>query len=198
VTVVRGPDRRTLIVAGVWVACACLVVVALWVLSGFATTHQPTASTRKVVATVRTAMPCQDASGNALGPESVTFTLDGLVRQAKVDACGHQPGDPVDVLAPASFTQDTVLALAGAQPGDASGLSHRVAFLLLVVATSVGGASGYLIFRGRRATPAGAKADTAPEATPTTAPPTDETGTNWFIDSSAGLPFDLGERARRS
>jgi hypothetical protein len=187
----QRPNRRNLTVAGAWIVCAGLLVVALWVLSGYTVKHDSaTAGTQRVTATVRGGQPCA-ATGRAL-PEDVTFTFDGINRDAEVDACGNQQGDLVDVLVPTVFTPNTVLALADAPPGDASGLSHRVSFLLLVIATAVGGASGYLIFRGRRvARPKPAPAPAAAGVTPL------NSGRNWFADST-GVPADLSEPANRS
>jgi len=146
VTVVQGPARRRLILAAVGLGCVAVVVIALWILSGYAGDHSSaTSGDTRVRATVRTAASCQGTDNN----DSISFAVDGVRHLAKLDGCGHQPGEVMDVLVPASFNGDTVLETADAAPGDSSGLSHRVAFLLLVLATAVGGACGYQIFRIR-------------------------------------------------
>jgi hypothetical protein len=140
------PGRRRLALAIVGLACTGVVVFALWRLAGFAGTHSSaTSADRHVTATVRGGGSCQGADTQ----DTVSFTLDGQVHQAKLDGCGHQAGETLEVLVPASFDGNTVLAQADAAPGDSAGLSHRVAFLLLV-ATAVGGACGYGLFRTRR------------------------------------------------
>lgn len=145
-TPAQGPARRRLILAAVGLACVAIVVVALWILSGYAGSHQSAMSGyTQVTATVRTSASCQGNDTN----DTISFRVDGAAHLAKLDGCGHQPGDTMDVLVPASFTGSTVLEVAEAVPGDPSGLSHRIAFLLLVLATAVGGACGYQIFRIR-------------------------------------------------
>jgi hypothetical protein len=127
-----------------------IVVIALWILAGYAGSHRSaTSGDRQARATVRTTASCQGTDTT----DTVAFVLDGQTHLAKLDGCGHQTGEAVDVLVPASFNGDTVLEPADAAPGDSSGLSHRVAFLLLVLATAIGGVCGYQIFRIRNRTP---------------------------------------------
>jgi hypothetical protein len=134
----------------VGLGCVAIVVIALWILAGYAGSHSSaTSGDRQVRAAVRTTASCQGTDTN----DTVTFVLDGQTHQAKLDGCGHQAGETVDVLVPAGFNGDTVLEPADAAPGDSSGLSHRVAFLLLVLATAIGGVCGYQIFRIRNRTP---------------------------------------------
>lgn len=145
-TAAQGPARRRLILAAVGLACVAVVVIALWILSGYAGSHtSATSGDTQVSATVRTSASCTGSDHN----DTISFRVDGAIHLAKLDGCGHQPGETMSVLLPAAFNGDTVLAMADAAPGDSSGLSHRVAFLLLVLATGVGGACGYQIFRIR-------------------------------------------------
>src|SRR5437879_428701 len=130
----------------VGLGCVAIVVVALWILAGYAGARgSTTAGDQQVRATVRASASCQGADNN----DTVTFVLSGQTHQAKLNGCGHEAGEVLTVLVPAQFDASTVLAQADAAPGDSSGLSHRVAFLLLVLATAVGGACGYQIFRIR-------------------------------------------------
>lgn len=145
-TAAQGPARRRLILAAVGLGCVAVVVIALWILSGYAGSHTSATSGDVLVhATVKAAASCQGQDNN----DTISFTVDGVSHQAKLDGCGHQSGETMDVLVPPTFNGDSVLEPAEAAPGDASGLSHRVAFLLLVLATAVGGGCGYQIFRIR-------------------------------------------------
>jgi len=146
VTAAQGPARRRLILAAVGLACVAVVVIALWILSGYAGSHtSATSGDTQVSATVRTSASCTGSDNN----DTISFRIAGAIHLAKLDGCGHQPGETMDVLVPAAYNGNTVLAMADAAPGDSSGLSHRVAFLLLVLATGVGGMGGYQIFRIR-------------------------------------------------
>lgn len=145
-TVAQGPARRRLILVAVGLGCVAVVVIALWILSGYAGSHRSaTSGETQVSATVRKAASCQGTDNN----DTISFVREGVTHQAKLNGCGHQPGDVVDVLVPATFDGNTVMDPAAAAPGDSTGLSHRVAFLLLVLATAVGGGCGYQIFRIR-------------------------------------------------
>jgi hypothetical protein len=146
VTAAQGPARRRLILAAVGLGCVAVVVIALWILSGYAGSHtSATSGDVHVRSTVKTSASCQGQDNN----DTISFTVHGVSHLAKLDGCGHQPGEAMDVLVPPTFNGDTVLEPAEAAPGDSSGLSHRVAFLLLVLATAVGGGYGYQIFRIR-------------------------------------------------
>ena len=145
-TVAHGPARRRLILVAVGLTCVAVVVIALWILSGYAGSHKSaTSGDTQVSATVRKTASCQGADLN----DGISFVRDGGTHLAKLNGCGHQPGEVIAVLVPPSFDGNTVMELAAAAPGDSSGLSHRVAFLLLVLATAVGGGGGYQIFRIR-------------------------------------------------
>jgi hypothetical protein len=147
VTVAPAPARRRLVIqAAVGLACVAIVVVALWMVAGLAGSHESaTSGDRPVQATVTATASCQGADTE----DGISFKLDGQTHQAKLDGCGHQRGEVLGVLVPAQFDNDTALALSAAAPGDSSGVSHRVAFILLIIATVVGGACGYRFFRTR-------------------------------------------------
>lgn len=130
----------------VGLGCVAIVVIALWILAGYAAeSGSTTTNDQQTRATVRASASCQGTDNN----DTVSFVLSGQTHQAKLNGCGHEVGEALTVLVPARFDSNTVLAQADAAPGDSSGLSHRVAFLLLVLATAVGGVCGYQIFRIR-------------------------------------------------
>lgn len=130
----------------VGLGCVAVVVIALWILAGYAGTRgSATGGDQQARATVRASASCQGTDNN----DAINVVLAGQTHQAKLNGCGHQPGEVLTVLVPARFDSNTVLEQANAAPGDSSGLSHRVAFLLLVLATAVGGVCGYQIFRIR-------------------------------------------------
>jgi hypothetical protein len=147
VTVAPAPARRRLVIqAAVGLACVAIVVVLLWMVAGLAGSHESaTSGDRQVQATVTATASCQGTDSE----DAVTFKLDGRTHQAKLDGCGHQRGEVLGVLVPQQFGSDTALAQSDAAPGDSSGVSHRVAFILLIVATVIGGACGYRFFRTR-------------------------------------------------
>lgn len=138
---VAAPDRRRLYIqAGAGLACVAVVVVGLWMVAGLAGSHRSaTSGDATVRATVTASASCQGSDTH----DSVSFQLDGAVHRAQLDGCGQQQGQVISVLVPAGFNGDTVLEPTDAAPGDSSGLSHRVAFVLLIVATVVGGAFAY-------------------------------------------------------
>lgn len=214
VTVVLKPAQRRLVVqAAVGLACVAAVVVVLWVLAGFAGSHQsPTSGYQQLVATVTKSASCQGTDAN----DSISFTLAGQQHQAKLNGCGHSPGEKVNVLVPAGFDGATIVPLADAAPGNSSGLSHRVAFILLIVATVVGGGCGYRLYRtkDRQGAPIPARPPlrlplvghrslfTRPVKGPEPEPDVDyhsdirpvprehdpeETGVDWFEDSSTHM-----------
>jgi hypothetical protein len=216
VTVALEPARRRLIVqAAVGLACVAIVVVGLWIVAGYAGSDtSSTSGDRQARATVTTTASCVGADTQ----DGVSFSLDGHSHQAKLDGCGHQKGESINVLVPAGFANGALLEPSDAAPGNSSGVSHRVAFILLIVATVVGGAFGYRFFRTR-----GQRSDRIAKKPkrPTVAVEPDEedyhseirpsardhdpeaTGVDWFEDSSAHMspvppPADLPERADRT
>ena len=193
-----------------------IVVVGLWMVAGLAGSHRSaTSGDRLAQATVTASAACQGSGSQ----DAIRFTLDGATHQAKLDGCGHEHGEVVQVLVPAGFSDGAVLEPTDSAPGDASGLSHRVAFLLLIVAAVVGGAFGYRFFRTRgdtgadevrRARRARQRSD-LPESEPdhdygsdvrsmSRDLDPDATGVDWFEDSATDLPSvappaDLSRRA---
>jgi hypothetical protein len=147
VTVALKPAQRRLAIrAAAGLACVAIVVVVLWILAGLAGSHaSPTSGYQQVRATVTKPAACQGSDNN----DSISFTLNGQVHQAKLNGCGYSRGETMNVLVPSSFDGATVMSMADAAPGDSSGLSHRVSFLLLIVATLVGGGCGYQLYRTR-------------------------------------------------
>lgn len=192
-------------------ACVAVVVIGLWLAAGYAgSSTSPTSGDKLVQTTVTAGASCQGGDTQ----DSLSFSLAGRTHQAKFDGCGHQRGEHVGVLVPAGFTDGGVLEPADAAPGDSSGLSHRVAFLLLIVATVVGGAFARRFCHTR--------AGRAPEPRRAEVPPAvddsdyhsdirpvardddpEATGVDWFEDSSAHLPAvpppaDVSHRADKS
>jgi hypothetical protein len=147
VTVAPAPARRRLVIqAAVGLACVAIVVVGLWMVAGLAGSHESaTSGDREVQATVTATASCQGTDSE----DGLSFRLDGQTHQAKLDGCGHTKGEVLGVLVPAQYDSDTALTPSDAAPGDSSGVSHRVAFILLIVATVIGGACGYRFFRTR-------------------------------------------------
>jgi hypothetical protein len=214
VTVAPAPARRRLVIqAAVGLACVAIVVVGLWLVAGLAGSHESaTSGDRQVPATVTAGASCQGTDSE----DAVSFRLDGQTHQAKLNGCGHQRGEVLGVLVPEQFDSNTPLALSDAAPGDSSGVSHRVAFILLIVATVIGGACGYRFFltRGqggagqlppakaarfrrpkfgvKRGPDLGADTDDVPDYHSGYHPPVrnhdpEATGVDWFEDSSAHL-----------
>lgn len=213
VAVALGPDRRRLVVqASAGLACVAVVVVGLWLAAGYAgSSTSPTSGARLVQATVTAGASCQGADTH----DALSVTVAGATRHADLDGCGHQRGEHVGVLVPAGFTGGGLLEPAAAAPGDSSGLSHRVAFLLLIVATVVGGTFAHRFVHTR--------GDHRPAQLRTAGGPPDfddsdyhsdirpvardhdpeATGVDWFEDSSARLPpvpppADVSQRADKS
>ncbi len=213
VTVALGPTRRRLVVqVAAGVVCLAVVGFALWLVAGFAggdNSSGPVA--RQTQATVTATASCQGSDTE----DSVSVQLDGRTQPAKLDGCGHQKGESVGVLVPAGFTAGSLLEPAAAVPTDTSGKSHQVAFLLLLVATAIGGVLGYRFFRTRGSTRPRPRRQAADEADEPVGDyhsdirpvsrghDPDETGVDWFEDSATRLdpvapPADVQERADQS
>lgn len=218
------PDRRRLLQVVAGVVVVVVVGFALWLVAGFAgATGSSGPTERRAQATVTTTASCQGGDTQ----DSVTVPVAGVSRPARLDGCGHSKGERVEVLVPADFASGTVVEPADTAPGDVSGKSHQVSFLLLIVATLVGGAIGYRLFRvrGPHGTPAGRRfafgsrtaepderhpSDIRPRRPDRDEPDRDEeedtgerAGIDWFEDSSATMnpvppPADLPEGADRS
>lgn len=198
--------------AAVGVACVAVVIVGLWLVAGFAGSHtSATAAARQVEATVTKTASCQGGDTQ----DSVGYRLDGAGHTAKLDGCGHQQGERLTVLVSAG---SGVVEPADAAPGDASGLSHRVAFVLLIVATVVGGLFAHRFAHTHRGEARSPAKKFTPEPPAAEQPDVDyhsditpvpreldpeATGVDWFEDSSAHLkpvppPAEVSERAEKS
>lgn len=201
--------------AAVGLACVAIVVVGLWLAAGYAGSHKSATSGDTVeTATVTSTASCQ---GNDT-QDSVTVKADGTPpRPAKLDGCGHQRGETMQVLVPADFDADTALVPTDSAPGDYSGLDQRVAFVLLIVAMVVAGAFAYRFVKTRGQQPParasrpadrsdsgrGSRLDSRidsrldddrpePDYPSDIGPVTqehdpDETGVDWFVDSETDL-----------
>lgn len=180
VTVTDTPVRRLVVYAAVGVAATGLLVVGLWLLSGIAvSTFASANSAARVTATVVNSASCQGLNDH----DTVSFSVNGAAHQAKLDACGRQPGEQLSVLVPANLSSATVVEPAATAPGDASGLLHRVSFLLLIVSAAVGGA--YCHFLLRRT--AGRTAAAAPSSGPVRkANSGRRDSVEWFADTNSG------------
>jgi len=191
------PARRLAVQLTAGVLFIAAVVVILWFLSGFASARFALpGTTQRVTATVLKSASCQGQDAN----DTVSFTVGGVAHQAKLDACGHQQGERVQVLLPVDATTlaaSTVVEPADAAPGDSAGLSHRVAFLLLVVSAAVGGSYSYFVYRrpgdrGAPRSPGRARRLAGSPAGAFESEPADDPGqpaeVNWFDDSSADHP----------
>ena len=102
--------------------------------------------THQVVARVVTALPCNPPGGM----ERVKFTLDGREHQANLDACGHEPDEPIDI----RVSSATDLAVPAAEAASGQGrYGRRLGELLLILAGVSGAGYTLLLRRGPRGTP---------------------------------------------
>lgn len=129
----------------VLLSVAIAAVVGMAGLSGFGDVAD---DGTRVDATVTAATPC---AGGAT--ETVTFTLDGRERTAKLDACGHHEGDPVAVTVPAGAGEGELMVRdAGASTGS-SGPPSGVGLGLLTLSGFAGAAYALLVRRGPATAP---------------------------------------------
>jgi hypothetical protein len=170
-----------------------VAVFALWLLSGF-TGMRPSADTgTSAQATVTKTVSCAAATPN----DALTAQVAGKPVNLLLNGCGNSVGTKLTVLVPSDATANTVVNPASAAPGTASGLSHRVAFLLLVVAAVAGGGFGYLLYRHRVVPSTDAARPVAkiePLIEPELSSPVangEDTGTNWFEDSAIREPLNI-------
>ena len=170
-----------------------IAVFALWLLSSL-TGMRPSADTgTSAQATVTKSASCSSATPN----DTLTAQVGGKPLTLLLNGCGNSVGAKFTVLVPSGASADTVVNPASAAPGTASGLSHRVAFLLLVVAAAAGGGFGYLLYR-HRPEPSTDGAPTAVRLEPLDAGEpsspvanNETTGTNWFEDSGIHEALDV-------
>jgi hypothetical protein len=198
VTVAKPAIRQVLPYAAVGLVVIAVAVFGLWVLSGLTATRPSTDTGTSAQATVTKTALCASATPN----DALTARVDGKSMSLLLNGCGNSVGTKVTVLVPTDATANTVVSSSSAAPGTASGLSHRVAFLLLVVSAAAGGGFAYLLYRQRpepradaarpparfdppdRFEPLSAEQPSSPVANSET------TGTNWFEDSAIREPLN--------
>ncbi|MFC6093626.1 hypothetical protein [Saccharothrix lopnurensis] len=107
------------------------------------------AGTRPASATVVEPASC----GSADAYDRVEFELDGEVRTARLDGCGHQENEVVDIVLPADTGGEfTVQAAASAPAG--MPLEIRLAATLLCLSGLAGGLYAHLLTRRSQPTAA--------------------------------------------
>jgi hypothetical protein len=184
VTVTETPVRRLLVYVAVGVAATGLLVVGLWLLSGIAVSTFASAnsvnSAARATATVVTSASCQGGDDH----DTVSFSVGGAAHQAKLDGCGRQPGETLAVLVPANLSSTSLVEPAATAPGDASGLLHRVSFLLLIVSAAVGGAYCHFLLRRTARRSAGRTATAGRSARSARSGGRGPVG--WFADTNSG------------
>lgn len=119
--------------------------LALWLLApGLFGLAEDLPATTKVTATVTRGAGCADAPEG----EAVTFKQDGEEHQAKLDACGHRAGEPVDVSVPHEVDGEMIVHAADAATGESDG-RRPLAFALFLLASFSGGIFAHFYFRPR-------------------------------------------------
>lgn len=93
-----------------------------------------------------TATVVKPASCGAREIDLVELKVDGQLRKARLDGCGHREGETLDVLLPAETSGEFTVQTAGAV-SDAAPLSVRLATLMLCLSGLSGGFYVYLISR---------------------------------------------------
>ena len=177
-----------------------VAVFALWLLSGLSGMRPSADTGTSVTATVTKAASCASATPN----DTLTAQVGGKPLTLLLNGCGNTVGNKLTVLVPSGATANTLVDQTSATPGTATGLSHRVAFLLLVVAAAAGGGFGYLLYRHRpepstdgarpiaKIEPLVAEEPSSPVAN------SEDTGTNWFEDSEIREPLNIEPEPGRS
>ncbi|HEY4460268.1 MAG TPA: hypothetical protein VGN81_38520 [Pseudonocardiaceae bacterium] len=191
-TVAKPPLKQALPYAAGGLVVIAVAVFALWLLSGL-TGMRPAADTgTSAQATVTKTASCSAATPN----DTLTAQVAGKPVNLLLNGCGNSVGTKLTVLVPSGATANTVVNPSSAAPGTASGLSHRVAFLLLVVAAVAGGGFGYLLYR-HRAVPSMDAARPVAKIEPlveselsSPVANVETTGTNWFEDSGIREPLN--------
>ncbi|WP_367132095.1 hypothetical protein [Saccharothrix sp. HUAS TT1] len=137
----RSPVRRALVLLVVGLAAVAAAVALWW--------PRTSADVQRVAATVVAPASC----GGADAYDRVELTIGDRVHTAKLDGCGHQPDEVVDVVVPAETDGEfTVQAAASAPVGTPFGT--RLAFLLVCLSGLAGGLYAYLLIRRSQATSA--------------------------------------------
>jgi hypothetical protein len=215
VTVAHPPVRRLLILAAAAVVVLGVAAVLLWLLSAFAVAHGSSATPdQQAQATVVKSAACTQQDPH----DTLRLRVNGQNQQVMLDGCGNPAGQQIAVLVPQPLLPGSLVESASVTSGTPGGSLRRIAFLLLLVSTLVGGGCGYFVYRGRGgptpaqmlAAPPPARATgpatpprprkAAAQASPAAVPPETEpeitgptTGTNWFEDSAVNLGFDLSD-----
>lgn len=168
-------------------------VFALWVLSGLTGTRPSADTGTSAQATVTKTASCASGTPN----DALTAKVDGKPMNLLLNGCGNSVGTKVTVLVPSDATANTVVSSSSAAPGTASGLSHRVAFLLLVVSAAAGGGFAFLLYRHRpepsmdaAPRPPARYEPLVPEEPSSPVANNESTGTNWFEDSAVREPLN--------
>ncbi len=98
---------------------------------------------RPAMATVIESRPCGGQSARDL----VEVQIDGVVRQAPFDGCGHARGQELSVQVPADPGQDFVVRPAHAADSELDAQEQRAKWVLLTLAAVAGGGYGLMLRR---------------------------------------------------
>ncbi|MCI2417771.1 hypothetical protein MOQ72_10065 [Saccharopolyspora sp. K220] len=118
-----------------------VVAVTLWPLVTAA--GQDRTEMRPATATVVESRPC----GAQPAGDLVEVRIDGVLRQAPFDGCGHVRGQQLAVQVPADPTQDFVVRPARATDSELDDLAQRAHWVLLTLAGVAGGGYGLMLRR---------------------------------------------------
>ncbi len=169
-----------------------VAVFALWLLAGFTGMRPSAEGGTSVKATVTRTASCASSTPN----DALTAPVGGRPMNLLFNGCGNSVGTKITVLVPSGATANTMVSSTSAAPGTATGLSHRVAFLLLVVSAAAGGGFAYLLHRQRPEPSTDAvrpplRFEPLVEQAPSSlVANTEATSTNWFEDSAVREPLD--------
>jgi hypothetical protein len=118
-----------------------VAAVTLWPLVTAA--GQDRVAMRQTTATVVESRPCGASSTGDI----VEVSVDGVVRQAPFDGCGHARGQQLPVQVPADPTQDFVVRPAQSADSELDALVQRANWVLLTLASVAGGGYGLMLRR---------------------------------------------------
>ena len=121
---------------------AVAAAVALW-------WPRTSADVQRVAATVVTPASCGDADAY----DRVELTIGDRVHTAKLDGCGHQRDEVVEVVVPADTGGEFTVQAAASAPAGLP-LETRLATLLTCLSGLAGGLYAYLLTRRSQATAA--------------------------------------------
>ncbi|MGW4111874.1 hypothetical protein ACWEFJ_13440 [Actinosynnema sp. NPDC004786] len=130
----RSPVRWALVLLVVGLAAVAAAVALWW--------PRTSAEVQRVSATVVTPASCGDADAY----DRVELTIGDRTHTARLDGCGHQPNEVVEVVLPADTSGEfTVQAAASAPAGMPFGT--RLTMLLMCLSGLAGGLYAYLMTR---------------------------------------------------